>query len=710
MIKNSLKYGFIGVSALFMTGCSDDNLNSNSQINEAGILSNEEITLLYGSDALSSNVSTRNSAIPFHRLTGGGNEVGYSTNSSNSYQQPDLTGAVQLLGTSWSNLADNTTYYIAEGDTFTGGVNFGNNVTLVVLGNIGSSNWFSVKNNAQVIIAPTAQISSVTGFTVENSVVDNYGEILSDDFNLNAGGILNNHGSIAEFQLNNNSGLNNYGTAVSSKAGINGTVNNYDNLKFTYSQVSLNNPGTINNECVLVFNGQVNINADITNNSYVDFQNGFLINSNGNVIVGSASLTDVTAGEITINGKIKNISGGNARLDIVNTTLGSLNATPAFEGILDINTDLEIPSNKVDNQVTFNGNTFVQENGCLPQRGLPACNDSELQFTLTATVQSPEVNGAVLSATDVKVVDGFAYVSYHTNDEVYGDVPNGAIRIFNVQSHNNPVLVNEAQFNNAEFNGVDVNDGTLYAVGGNKAGARLVTSPLTDGAFNTEDLSVFETYKLQSAAGKNSFVYNNMLWLVSGATNGGFFKLDKNNDFEVSEHLYSEGANAKYVTQNGTHQAFFAVRANGAYLRIANVDGSDATEYNYPSLVQTVTNGKNVIAMDNEYVYISLSDKGVAKIRIQDGELVNHFEPNQYRISEDSPKVFGNNGYTNGLALNDCYLYLANGADGVIVLNKNSFQVVGHFSLSDSANYVYAQNGLLFVATGRNGLNIIQIN
>ena len=112
--------------------------------------------------------------------------------------------------------------------------------------------------------------------------------------------------------------------------------------------------------------------------------------------------------------------------------------------------------------------------------------------------------------------------------------------------------------------------------------------------------------------------------------------------------------------------------------------------------------------MDDEYVYVALSDKGVAKFSLQNGSLVSHFVPNDYRVN--GSKAFKQNGYTNGVAVNDCYLYLANGADGVIALNKNSFNVVGHFSLAESANYIYADNGLLFVATGRNGLNIIKIN
>src|SRR5690606_24835745 len=134
--------------------------------------------------------------------------------------------------------------------------------------------------------------------------------------------------------------------------------------------------------------------------------------------------------------------------------------------------------------------------------------------------------------------------------------------------------------------------------------------------------------------------------------------LDPANGFAVTDQFYSQGARAKYVAQNGTYQAFFAVEGSGAYLRIANIDGTNPQEYRYPTLAQTVQDGKNVITMDDEYVYVALSDKGVAKFSLQNGSLVGHFVPNDYRVN--GSKAFKQNGYTNGVAVNDCYLYLAN--------------------------------------------------
>lgn len=678
MIKNNFKIAFLGAALLLGTiGCSNDGItdNSNPEGSE-NVLSNGDITLTYGSGLSKKYVSIKNTPITFNRLSANKGErtTFNGLEKSEGYDQPDLTNAIALVGTNGVNINQSgNTYYIPENQSFSGWINFNQSATVYVLGswNGGGAN---VPSNSTIEVAPSGSITA-QGFLLNTStaVLDNYGVV-------------------------------EYGQGT-----MNGEINNYHQMVFTHA-VNLNGGSEVNNDCSLTFNGYTHLNANVINNGYADFKAGFHVNGSGRLFLNTNSLTDFSGGTISIDGKIKNSNAGFARIDITNTTIGNLNANPAFEGKIDINTTASIPDGKINNEVTMNANIYIAASECIPERGETACDDSALAFTLSATVESPTLNAAILSATDVKVIDERAYVSYHTNDEVYGNAPNGSIRIFDVQDKQAPSLTAQADFMNAEFNGIDVDNNMLYAAGGNKAGARLITTPLTSGGFNTTDLSVFQTYKLPSVTAKNSFMHNDMLWLVSGVTNGGFFKLDPTDDYSVSEHIYSEGSRAKYVAQNGTYQAFFAVEQNGAYLRIATIDGSNPQEYHYIELAQSIQNGKNVITMDEEYVYIALSDQGVAKIDLATGVLTNHFVPNTYRSPIDNSKVFTENGLTNAVAINDCYLYLANGADGVIVLNKNTFNVVGSFELSESANFIYAKDGLLFVATGRNGLNILTIN
>jgi len=670
-----IKKSFIATltATFILSSCSTNDDNQRLIIdNKEGVLSNAEITLTYGADLLSQYVNLDNKTIPFNNYTANtkARTLSYSNSTTKVYSKPNLTNAIVLSGSNDVNINESgKTYYIPEGQVFSGNINFNQSATIYVLGtwNNGRAN---VPNYSKIEVSPSGIIN-------------------------NPSLILNNSTSI----------IDNYGTVNYGQNSINGIINNYNQLVFN-KNINLNSGSVVNNNCSLIFNESVILNTNIINNSYAKFNKDIRVNGSGNLIINPGSLTDIISGNIDIDGKVINEGNQFARIDIENAKFGILNANPAFIGNIDINTKLSIPNEKIDSRVVLNANSYVGNNNCIPQRGVPECNDNNLNYTLVAQVKSPTVNNTILSATDVKIDNGKAYISYHTNDEFYGDAPNGSIRIFDIQNQQSPSLIAQADFNNIEFNGIDINNSKLYAVGGNKSGARLITAVLNSGIFNTTNLSLFESHKLPSTGAKNSYFYNNQLWLVSGATNGGFFSL--NNDYSINNQYYNEGSRAKYVAQNGKLQAFFAVENTGAYLRIANIDGSNNKEFRFSNLTQKVQNGKNVITMDDDFVYIALSDLGVAKISLTDGELVNHFIPNSFRIN--NKKIFTNNGYTNGVAIDNCYLYLANGADGVIVLNKNTFNVIGSFKLSESSNYIYSKNGLLFVATGRDGLNIIKVN
>ncbi|MCJ8152245.1 hypothetical protein MKJ01_00535 [Chryseobacterium sp. SSA4.19] len=667
----------IGILVLVAsTGCSsEDNLMSENN-ESSNSITNGDITLRYGGVELSKSIELKNTKVNFITFDPGVQKLS-SAQKTISYT-PNLSGAIAAVGSNWYNINSGETYYIPEGTTFTGGFNFNSAGKIIVLGNLGGSNWINVPNGGKVEVGTNGQILS------------------SANFHLNSGGTLNNYGYV------------DYTTSS-----VDGIINNYNNIKFT-KDISLNGSSTVNNYCRMVFEMQNNyLNATLSNEGYLTFSKGFHINGSGVLNLKPQSFTDVTGGSVSIDGKISNTGSSFARMDFVNMSFGNMNASPAVTGLIDLNftnTSYSVlqNNNKINNQVTLNGNTFIPAEGCRPQKGISPCTDSQLQFTLVANAVSPSINNNVLSATGVTVNNGFAYVSYHTNDAAFGSDTQGAVRILNVSDYNAPTLVSEALFNNVEFNNVDVADNKIFATGGDKNGARLITAPLSNNVFNTQDLSLFSSYKLPSSTAKNSYFYNNSLYAVTGTTGGGFFKLNPANGYSVSDQFYSSGERAKYIAHNNTYQVFLATEATGTSLRIANVDGSNPKTYTYNTLVQSVTDGKNVITLDDEYVYLALSDKGVAKIKLSNGQLMNTFVPRNFKVNNQN--VFSQTGLTNAVAVNNCYLYLANGTDGVIVLNKNTFNVVGYYKLNGSANYIYINNNLAFVATGKAGLNILKIN
>lgn len=659
------------------TGCSSENPLTSEETENLQSISNSDITLQYGGTALSKEIELKNNPIQFVQFGGAGQKSSASTQKTVVYT-PNLSGAIAATGGNWYNINNGETYYIPEGTTFTGGFNFNSAGKIIILGTLGGSNWTNVPNGGRVEVGNNGKIVS------------------SANFHLNSGGRLDNYG-IIDYTTNS----------------VDGLINNYNNIKFT-KDISLNGGSTVNNYCKMVFEQQYNyINAQLNNSAYLTFAKGFHINGSGILNIQPQSFTEITGGSVSIDGKISNSGSSFARIDFVNSSFSNINASPAVTGLIDMNftnTSYSIlqSNNRINNQVTLNGNTYIAAGECTPQKGTSPCTDSQLQFSLVANVVSPVLNNSTLSATGVSVNNGFAYVSYHSNDANSSATTQGALRIINVADYNTPSMISQALFNNIEFNHVDVANNKLYATGGDKNGAKLVVSPLINNVFNTQDLSQFMTYKLPSSTAKNSYFYNNALYAVTGATGGGLFKLDPSTNFTVSSTLSATGEKSKFVAHNASYQVYFTTGSTGASLRIANADGLSAQTYNYPTLTQTVTDGKNAITLDDEYAYLALSDKGVAKIKLSNGQLTSTFVPRSFQIS--SQNVFSQTGLTNAVAINNCYLYLANGTDGVIVLNKNTFNVVGYFKLNGSANYIYVNNNLAYVATGKAGLNIIKIN
>ena len=654
-----------------MLSCSDNSTSiEDVEKNDSGVISNEDITLTYGKSLLNGNVQVVNEKIAFNNFTTPRplSRAMFAT-TQQSYNKPDLTNAKEL--TEWIDIQVGTTYYIPEGKTFSAGFNFNGAGTLVVLGTLKTS--INVPQGGTVIVAPSGSIDNSINFHMNGGVLDNYGTV-------------------------------NYASGS-----LNGTINNYSELIFNNQQFALN-ATEINNYCGITFKGSVTLNAPLNNYSYVKFENGFTINSKG-LNLGAGSLTEITGGQININTKVENTQSEFARVDITNANIQNLNATPAFGGKIDINTSLTFDERKLDNQVLVNANTYIAAEGCRPSRGLEPCNSATLQFSLTAKVDDLTHENTTLSATDVYVNNGKAYVSYHTNDSQFGDASVGAVRVFDIQNYSKPTQVSEALFHKMEVNGLYQTGNDLYLIGGNKAGARLVHTNLQNGEFNSTDLSSFSTYKIPGVAAKTIISSNDNLWFVSAGTEGGLFKSDKNN-FTPSKISNLDGTRGKYLAQNKNVQAFLSVDDNGAHLRIANLDGSNPQEYTYSDLVQQVQTGKNSVTMDDNYAYLALSDKGVAKVELATGKLVGTFVPNDYIAEVGASKTFKNKGLTNSIAIAECYLLLANGADGVIVLKKDDLSLVGSFEVKGkgSANLVYVKDGLIFVATGTNNLNIIKMN
>lgn len=671
MIRNYILFAFLG---LLIVSCSSDDLRNPSETFQDGeVISNDEITLRRGGELNGSYLQILNHPIQINNLS---NTSTSSRSGAGTYTAPNLNHAIDLTSLSGVIVPElGKTYFIPEGTTFSGVLSFMHPATIYVLGTWeGNTFPVSVPSGGKVIVAPTGKMNAAH-FSIYNigAVLENFGET--------------------------------YYTSST----LTGEIYNYSEIHFTSPNIQLFPDAIIQNHCQMNFHTFTRIENDLYNFGTMDFNGGFIIQSpSGHLILERNTVVNINSNEGSYNSGIKSDDTSYARINVANgARLKSTHGLGVISGLIDVNGNVSESELNLENGATVNGNIYIPGSTCVLEQGEKDIScETELNLILVANVLSPVMENITLSATDVKVKDQKTYISYHTNDEFYGNSPFGSLRIIDITSNSNPQLTYQVEFNNMEFNGVDVVDNHLYAIGGNKAGGGLVDVPLSSNGEFTTNLNDFNTTKLQNISGKNTYVNNGSLWLTSGSINGGIYELDITNDFEVKNHI-SLDRRSKYIAQNSHSQAAMSLDSQGVTVRIANRDGSNARLYQYNNINPDVVTGKNVIDMDEDFVYLALSDKGVAKVRLSDGELVNTFEPNNYRVN--GRKIFNKNGLTNGVAVGGCYLYLANGNDGVIILDKDTFKVAGSFELDQSSNYVYISDQLLYVATGRDGLNIIRI-
>ena len=120
-------------------------------------------------------------------------------------------------------------------------------------------------------------------------------------------------------------------------------------------------------------------------------------------------------------------------------------------------------------------------------------------------------------------------------------------------------------------------------------------------------------------------------------------------------------------------------------------------------------NGKNMIAIDsNGRIYVCKSAKGL--MCYENGNQVWEWTT---PVSHGAGNVSVDNrqGYINGVAVDDNYVYVAAGAYGLVVLTKDGKEVT-HKRIGtsgNSANYVAVKNGLIYVAYGKGRIQVFKL-
>ena len=358
------------------------------------------------------------------------------------------------------------------------------------------------------------------------------------------------------------------------------------------------------------------------------------------------------------------------------------------------------------------------------------------------------------SATAVVVDGNNVYVSYHTNGNKQSGMldyikaaPDGSLTLnqsisaYNKAGKGNGVI----DWNNIVL---DKDQNKLVGIGNSDKGGVITTMALkADGSFNTtatstdQSLSPLKYTVLQrvtttSDNGKrtgdgNAVIVNGNYY--QAATTYGIETFDRESLAGV--YVNKLDGRGKYIAQNGSNVYVSYLASNPASATTAvnlKVNSYASNNYRLNEVASTIdagkltpNNGKNVMAVDGNDIYVCLGANGLAKYT--NGTLSGLFIPKDatYTADADNKKYTEGTtvtrGYCNGVCVKGDKIYVAYGSLGLIVLNKSDMTAttadkaketpeVARYTAGGSANFVAVDNNdNIYVAYGKSYLKVLKL-
>lgn len=347
-----------------------------------------------------------------------------------------------------------------------------------------------------------------------------------------------------------------------------------------------------------------------------------------------------------------------------------------------------------------------------------------------------------ISATCIQPLNGHLYMSYHTRGTGHG----ACVEVFS-PVENNKVALEQYLFDA----GKDLDYNHLLAVklkpsdqrmvympgSSNKKGAMLACIPIKDkGLLETQAETVTTTengeektvtkqplnfIQLNPATGayqgydENCVVYNDETNHLIVMTTKGYVVYDATTMNEVDK--IEKPGKAKHVAiGNGKIVTLYLDRettdVNEAIPATIEVFDQKAEDLSNPSAKFSIStiepnNGKNVVAVKDNKIYVCRGAAGLYVYDMNGNELWHYQMPSPTITTGDKEGTY--KAYANGCYVGDKYVYIAYGSYGLVVLNKDTHEVVAHRTLTKSANYVVEYKGYIYVAYGQQRLQVFKL-
>ena len=348
-----------------------------------------------------------------------------------------------------------------------------------------------------------------------------------------------------------------------------------------------------------------------------------------------------------------------------------------------------------------------------------------------------------ISATGIMPLNGYLYMSYHTNQNQKDNAEfshGGCIEVMAPVKNDKAELVQyiydtarDLDFNHILATKLKSEERKIFLPGSsNKKGAMLAYMDVRDDhkladesmeitSKDGEEVTIKQPLnyvQLKQALEKyrgydeNCVVYNDNTNHLIVATTEGYTVYDATTMNEVE--TYSKPGKAKHLAiGNGKIVGLYLNERNDdtkiglpATIEIINEKTEDFNDTKtFDTKVKIEPNdGKNVIAVNDNLIYACLSSAGLY-VYDMDGNEQWHYQMPSPKNKEGKWKAL-----CNGCFVDDNYVYLAYGSYGIVVIDKNTHKVIAHRALEKSANYIMVYNGYIYVAYGRSRMQVFKLN
>ena len=348
-----------------------------------------------------------------------------------------------------------------------------------------------------------------------------------------------------------------------------------------------------------------------------------------------------------------------------------------------------------------------------------------------------------ISATGIMPLNGYLYMSYHTNQNQKDNAEfshGGCIEVMAPVKNDKAELVQyiydtarDLDFNHILATKLKNDERKIFLPGSsNKKGAMLAYMDVRDDhkladesmeitSKDGEEVTIKQPLnyvQLKQALEKyrgydeNCVVYNDNTNHLIVATTEGYTVYDATTMNEVE--TYSKPGKAKHLAiGNGKIVGLYLNERNEntkiglpATIEIINEKTEDFNDTKtFDTKVKIEPNdGKNVIAVKDNLIYACLSSAGLY-VYDMDGNEQWHYQMPTPKNQEGKWKAL-----CNGCFVDDNYVYLAYGSYGIVVIDKNTHKVIAHRALENSANYITVYDGYIYVAYGRSRMQVFKLN